>query len=90
MERCRSQVIQLSRTPTQGREDNLKQSVVKALMVSLQHTNAQYSASCAAYTQCKGLCHSILAKSGIMHCFSISYNARVLNVSESKTLIIKI
>ncbi|KAF2355692.1 Target SNARE coiled-coil domain [Trinorchestia longiramus] len=50
LERCRSLALQLDRVPASGREKHLKDSVVKALMISLHSLNAAYSSSCASYT----------------------------------------
>lgn len=52
LERCRSLVLQLSRVSSSGREEHLKDSVARALMLMLSELNTNYSASCAAYTQC--------------------------------------
>lgn len=51
LERCRGLVLQLSRVPCTGREENLKSSVVKALMFTLTGLNTCYSSSCSAYSQ---------------------------------------
>ena len=50
LERCRGLVLQLSHVPCKGREQHLKESVMRSLMISLTEANSSYSTSCAAYT----------------------------------------